>query len=88
MELVCTVCKYFRNVFNIQKSQLTNMNVAVLATCIDCTRLNRSVLWVTKSMLSCTINVLHAIVLKLPDVIIFYALKREICFTFLNRSEV
>lgn len=35
--LLCTVCKYFRNVINIQKSQLTNRNVAMLATCIDCT---------------------------------------------------
>lgn len=49
-------------------------------------RVNRSMLWVSKSMISCTINVLHVIVLKLPDVI-FYTLKREICFTFLNKSK-
>lgn len=73
--------------FNIQKSQLTNMNVAMLATCINCTALNRRMFWVKKSMLGCTINVLHVIVLKLPDVV-FYALKREICISFLNKSKV
>lgn len=38
-------------------------------------------------MLSYTISVLHVIVFVLPDVIL-YALKREICSTFVNKSMV